>query len=560
MDQLTANPRVLRLVLLFAIATFIIVLFWPSYDSIVALWNTSDHRHGILVFPIAAFLVWRQRGEIAQTEIGVDFRAMLILLPLLAGWAIARLGGIQVVEHFAALALIPAAVWAFLGAGLVWKLLFPLLFPLFSTPVTDALVPSLMVLTADISTALLQLSGMPVYREGQYISLPGGEFVVADVCSGVRYLVTGVMIATLYGYLTYESLRKRLILVAVTAAALILANGVRAYTVMAVASMTNMQYLAGRDHIYFGWVLFGIVMMFIMWIGTRYAEFDDEEGAPDEQHHVAEMAPSAIPLIGALGLVMLAVTVKPLQADFGPLTALLVVVGALLVFVVLVARHRHATRVSREARPPSRAHGWQQGVSGVVCVLLLLWTPRYVDAVEKGAPHTVMPVTFDTLIDCQAAGTWAAPWKPLFVNADASDARAYSCSGGLVNVYSASYGSARQGSELINSINEPVPAGWDRITAKSEISVEFEDGWRSVNEVRFDAPAYKAVAWYWYEVDGRTTTEGIGTKMSQLVALAEGRPAGGRVVLIETPLSAEDRAARERLKLVAGSIIGRPEP
>jgi len=318
-----------RLALLAGLASFVVILYWTSYASIADLWDTSDHRHGILVFPIAAFLTWRMRHEVAALPMGTDFRGLILVVPLASAWLLARLAGIQVVEHFVVLAMIPAVVLTFLGIRITVKLLFPLLFLIFATPLSDALIPHMMIVTADISTALLELSSFPVFREGQYISLPGGEFVVADVCSGVRYLVTGVMVVALYGYLTYESVFKRTVLVAVTATALIVANGVRAYIVMAIASATNMQYLGGRDHIYFGWLLFGIVMMLIMWLGTRYADYDDVSDESEYRHAISGLARSAVPLISALALIMLAVTIKPLQADFGATGALLVVALAL---------------------------------------------------------------------------------------------------------------------------------------------------------------------------------------------------------------------------------------
>ncbi len=245
----------------------------------VGLWQTSDHRHGLLVIPISVFLIWRLRYQLVDLPVAPDARGLLLVVPLAMAWLVARLAGIQVVEHVAVLTMIPAAVGTLTGPRIVNKLLFPFGFLVLATPLGESLVPYLMVITADVSTGLLKLSGVPVLRNGQYISLPGGEFVVADVCAGLAYLVSGVMISLLYGYLTYTSVRKRVVLVAVAAITLVVANGVRAYIVMAVASATRMQILGGRDHVYFGWLMFGVVMMVIMWVGARYA--DDQETDSD---------------------------------------------------------------------------------------------------------------------------------------------------------------------------------------------------------------------------------------------------------------------------------------
>ncbi len=135
-----------------------------------------------------------------------------------------------------------------------------------------------MRVTADVSAALLRLTGVPVYREGQYITLPGGEFEVADVCSGLRYLVAGTMISLLFAYLTYRSTWRRVLFVAATAFALIFANGLRAFIVMWVASASEMRLLAGEDHVYFGWILFAVVIGGMFLLGTRYAEHEALDG------------------------------------------------------------------------------------------------------------------------------------------------------------------------------------------------------------------------------------------------------------------------------------------
>ena len=274
MNDAYRNQSYSRLAIVAGVALFVVLAYWDSFVSMFDLWQLSDHHHGTLVLPIAGFLIWRVRNRLSTTAVAPDKRGILIIAVLAVGWLVARLTGIQVVEHLTVLAMIPAAVFAFVGPALTSKLMFPLLFLMLATPISDALIPHLMRITADVSTVLLRISGFPVFRQGQYISLPGGEFVVADVCSGVRYLLTGVMISSLFAYLTYQSKAKRIAFVAITAGILVVANGVRAYIVMAVASASNMQYFAGRDHIYFGWVLFGAVIMLLMWFGMKYADDD----------------------------------------------------------------------------------------------------------------------------------------------------------------------------------------------------------------------------------------------------------------------------------------------
>lgn len=548
------NPAASRLAVLAGIAILVVVAYSHSYASMWALWQTSDHRHGLLVFPIAAFLVWRLRWEIAEQTIAADIRALPVLAIAAVAWALARLAGIQVLEHLLVLAMIPASVFALMGPSVFRTLLFPLAFLMLAVPVGDALVPYLMVITADISMLLFDLTGISVVREGQYFSLHGGDFVVADVCSGNRYLITGVMVSLLFGYLAYTSVQKRLILLFVTAAALILTNGIRAFIVMAVASATDMQVLGGRDHIYFGWLLFGIVMILILWIGARYE--DMPEGASEEQKKavVAEASHAALPIIAALGLVMLAVTVKPLQADFGELGAMLAAAAALLVFIFVLAR-QHGLALPHDDTQTLRRRGRLRIASlaaGLAGIAVLVAVPRFVIAIEASEPSSLDAEAFRPMPDCESLGPWRSPWRPRFENPAVEWSTAFDCEGQVINVYIAAYASALQGAELVTSMHYVVPPSWDRfIEAREQVSA----GRFDVAEIILSRSRYDSIVWQWYAVGDVSTTSALKTKVQQILALLRREPAGGGVYVLEAPISANAETARLHLQRVSAALM-----
>lgn len=554
----THHPASHKLALIAGIAALVIVTFGISYVSMWHLWQTSDHRHGILVLPISAFLIWRLRHQLLDLPMAPDARGLLLVVPLAMVWLVARLAGVQVVEQIAALAMIGAGVAALAGRGVANKLLFPLLFLLLATPLGESLVPHLMVITADISAGLLRISGVPLLRDGQYISLPGGEFVVADVCSGLRYLVSGVMISMLYGYLTYTSVWKRVVLVAVTAMTMIITNGVRAYIVMAVASATRMEYLGGRDHVYFGWLLFGVFMMLIMWVGARYADVEASEQAARSDTMASRASHSILPIIAALGLVMLAVTLVPLQADFGENGAMIAAAAALFVFLFLLVRHKGHERRSDSDRSRTVALrlGWAQGLTAIATLAIFVATPRFVLSIENRVIDFVGDGDLKSVVPCAYAGPWQNDWHPRFENADLEHSGTFICDGKPVSVYVGAYASALQGKELISSSHYVVPPDWDRVIDASSYTIGNRDGGdHRIGEIQVDAPAYKAVIWHWYEIDKHIAPGTMAAKAYQVLALLRGRPSGGRVVVIETLVDTDIQQTRERLESVAISII-----
>lgn len=558
-SRLVHHPVTNRLALIVGITAFVIVVYWASLASMWDLWQTSDHRHGLLVFPISAYLIWQLRYHLGDIPVKIDPRGLLLIMPLALVWIVARLSGVQVIEHIVVLAMIPAAILAMAGQELTRKLLFPLLFLLLATPLGDSLVPYLMVITADLSTGLLKLTGIPVLRNGQYLSLSGGDFIVADVCSGLRYLVTGTMISLLFGYLTYTSLVKRAAIVVFTAITLVITNGVRAFIVMAVASGTDMQYLGGRDHIYFGWLLFGIVMMLIMWGGARYA---DEQSASYEAGSttiVARATHTALPMIAALGLVMLAITIKPLQADFGETGAMIAAAAALLMFIFLLARQQNgSTAEIPVASAVATRIGIANALAGIVAIATLILAPRFVAEVGDAADGGVVNIDLESMISCEKSGLWNQSWRPSFETPGVEEALAFDCDGQPINVFVARYASVLQGAELISSSHHPVPPSWDRFSSTSEHSIIDGDGVvQEVVEVVVSGSANKAIIWYWYDIDGRISIDPLHTKILQVMALAQRRPAGGQVVVIETPIDGSQETARQNLERVAKFLMMR---
>ena len=554
------QPDAQRLTLIGAVAAFIVSVFVDSFGSMWYLWQNSDHSYGLLVLPISAFLIWRLRRPLKSVPIAVEGRWLLVLGPVVLGWVTARLAGIQLIEHFLALAMIPATVAVLCGKKIVRRLLFPLVFLLFATPFGDSLVPILMVVTADISSVLLKLTGLPFLRNGQYISLPGGEFVVADVCSGVRYLSSGVLVALLFGYLSFASVKKQALLVVATAIILVGANGLRAYIVMAVASATEMRYLAGRDHVYFGWALFAIVIVVILWFASRFEDVKaphSADGGTDELKGSFSV-PTQLPLIAALGLVMLAVTIRPLQADFGELGMILVAIGALAVFVFILWTRATTDRLQPSgASEPSQLRFAPVSVATIVAtVAILAVAPRYAATVQRNTAVFVNGVALEPSLACDNDGPWQGKWSPSFGDAGFSVARAYSCSGTRVGVFVAAFVSARWNRELISSEDRIVPAG-NAIGSRSTFSFPGPAGKPvTVVETEVNLGSDVMVVWRWYQVDQWATASPVGAKVYQLLALLRGGPAGGRVVVITAGADGGLQSARTTLASIANQIIG----
>ena len=264
------------------LAAVVALFLWYSATtwSMISIWVRSEtFAHGFVIAPICAWLVWRDRDRIAQLEPHPYLPALALLACTGFVWLLADIAGVPSLEQFALVAMVPLMVWAVLGTEVARALWFPLLFLCFMVPVGEFLMAPLMNYTSDFVVGALRLSGFAVYREGNYFTIPSGQWSVAEACSGLRYLIASVTLGVLYAYLNYRTLWRRAAFVVAAVLVPILANWIRAYLIVIVANASDNRIATGVDHLIYGWLFFGLVMLLLYWVGSFWRE-DLNEPSP----------------------------------------------------------------------------------------------------------------------------------------------------------------------------------------------------------------------------------------------------------------------------------------
>lgn len=271
------------------------VLFVAYRDTLISLadiWSSSEtYAHGYVVPLISLWLAWRVRHKLMLLVPAPSAGALLLLAGAAAAWLAGDMVAVNVVTHLAFITLLILTVPAVLGWSVARVLTFPLLFLYFAAPVGDFMLPWLMERTADFTVMALRLSGIPVYREGLQFVIPSGNWSVVEACSGIRYLIASLMVGCLFAYLSYRSLRKRWLFMLVALLVPLLANWLRAYLIVMIGHLSGNELATGVDHLIYGWVFFGVVIMAMLFIGARWA--DAPEVAPATSASMLSTARSA---------------------------------------------------------------------------------------------------------------------------------------------------------------------------------------------------------------------------------------------------------------------------
>ncbi|MBN8843459.1 MAG: EpsI family protein [Sphingomonadales bacterium] len=260
-----------HLAALAALSAGILAIFYrDALDMAGIWWHSSTFTHCLLMVPMIGWLV-SQRVALLRPLTPVYWWPALAWI---AGagfvWLVGEAAGVGLFRQLGLVLMLQGAVAVALGEKLVRGLLFPLAYALLLVPFGEELVPLLQTLTAYISMILLHLSGLPAELEGVFITTRAGFFEVAEACSGVNFLIAMLAYSVFAAHLCFRSWTRRIVFVTAALATTIAANALRAYGTMVAAEIWGIEAAGGIDHVFYGWVFFGLVVLIVMLVARRW--------------------------------------------------------------------------------------------------------------------------------------------------------------------------------------------------------------------------------------------------------------------------------------------------
>ena len=453
----------------------ILVIYRETAMAMVEIWTRSEtFTHGFLVAPISLWLIWRIRSSLALVTPRTNVWALLALAGTGFVWLLGELATVSVLSQFALVTMLVLAVPAVLGLPLARRIAFPLAFLYFAVPFGEFAMPKMMEWTANVTVLGLRLSGIPVYREGLQFVIPSGNWSVVEACSGVRYLIASLTVGTLFAYLSYHSLRRRLIFVGVAFVVPLIANWMRAYIIVMLGHLSGNKLAAGVDHLIYGWLFFGIVIMAMFWIGSRWRE-DELPPAPE----------------------LTTGTSAGVNVNSSPL-----VIAS--IFVILAAIWPLAQWKIEQNMPPQ------------------------VSQIESPGSIAGWP----------AAQTAFADWSPVFNKTSASLQSTFQSEGRTVGLYLGYYRNQDYNRKMVSSNNVLVRSNdplWSRVASGShQIAVDQQSISVRTAELR-SADSSRIVVWQWYWVNGYLTASDVKAKAYTALARLTGQGDDSAVIIVYAP-------------------------
>ena len=153
-------------------------------------------------------------------------------------------------------------------------IIFPAAFLIFIFPFWGILVPVLQNVSVVAVTYMMSFTDVPTYVEGNFVTIPAGVFQIAGGCSGLRYVIVSLAIATLFIFLNIRNTKRAILFFSITILGALLTNWIRITALILIGDYTNMESSLMADHNTFGWYLYVPFMVFLFYWGNSLADED----------------------------------------------------------------------------------------------------------------------------------------------------------------------------------------------------------------------------------------------------------------------------------------------
>ena len=192
------------------LVVLLLLCYWQTISATAILLTASeDMAHGFFAPFLAAFLLWSNRARLA---VGAPSLWAVPLLGLGALLAVpASLGASTTISRFGLLLSLAGCALVLGGIPLLKAVRFPLALLIYTFPIPGVLYGEitlpLQLLASRLAEVSFELLGYSVLREGNIIELSNQKLSVVEACSGLRSLVTLLVLAAIPSAILINAMR-----------------------------------------------------------------------------------------------------------------------------------------------------------------------------------------------------------------------------------------------------------------------------------------------------------------------------------------------------------------
>jgi len=249
----------------------------------------QDEQHGMLIPFIVLILIWWKRRELVEQPLGMWWPGLGLVV---AGLLLHLIGFVteqprlSVIGFFTGLYGLMGLAW---GPRWLKAIFFPYFLVAFCVPIGELaaqITMPLRILVATIVATIAQLGLAPdVMREGTQLfdAQHTFDYEVAAACSGIRSLVAMLALTTIYGFMSFKPMWKRLVMIGAAVPLAILGNVVRLCFTIMVAELFGQD--AGKAvETKFGFITFAVAIGCVFFLGRWLEKSEIKPDGENKPH------------------------------------------------------------------------------------------------------------------------------------------------------------------------------------------------------------------------------------------------------------------------------------
>jgi exosortase len=252
-------------------------------------WTSSpDASYGLILFVVAIAIAWQRRRQFlaAADAHAPALAGFLVLLTGLCAYLVGIFGADLFLTRVSVVVVLTGVLLLVAGARATRMLAAPLAFLLMAVPLPTLLVNAitlpLQLVASNIAERTLMLLSVPVFRDGNLLTLPSATLEVAEACSGLRSIVSLAAVGAMLAWAGHQALWRRAAIVMLTLPIAIVMNGFRIAATGVACETWGPHVASGGWHTFTGWITFVVSTFLLIQAGNVMAWFDRERPLPPE--------------------------------------------------------------------------------------------------------------------------------------------------------------------------------------------------------------------------------------------------------------------------------------
>lgn len=262
-------------------------LGWLYADVVAGLvrqWQTDDnYSHGFFVVPLALYFGWERRAALARAATRPSLAGLVLVALSLAVLIAGLLSAELFLTRVSLVGAVAGAVLFVWGRTHFRLLLFPLTFLLLMIPlpaiVFNQMAFPLQLAASQVGESVIAAAGIPVLREGNILRLPAQTLEVAEACSGLRSLISLVMLGIVLGYFSDPRNGARIVIALAAVPIAIVANAMRVAGTGLASEWLGPAAAEGFFHTFSGWLVFVVAFAGLLVVQQVVARIGTYRGA-----------------------------------------------------------------------------------------------------------------------------------------------------------------------------------------------------------------------------------------------------------------------------------------